>query len=309
MPTSAQRRVIDPILSNVVRGYRHPDHVGMALFPRVFTRVSGGKIIEFGKDSFRLYRTARAPGTVTKRVQFGYQGKPYALENHALEAPVPREHLREAEAVPGIDLGTRATTLVMKTNSLILEEQQASIATNAANYGSGNKVTLSGSDQWNDYANSKPLADIETGREAIRSRIGVYPNVLELSAAVFASLKQHPEITDKIKYTRKAIVTADLLAALLGFEKAVIGGAVYADDDDNFVDAWGKHAVLAYAPTAPSGMEEPSYGYTYTMEDHPLVEQAYWEETTKSWIYGVHYERAPVPSGMDAGYLIQNAVA
>lgn len=309
MPTNAQRRVIDPILSNVVRGYVHPEHVGRFLFPRVPVRVAGGKVIEFGKESFRLYRTQRAPGTATTRIQFGYEGKPYALENHALEAPVAREHLREAEEVPGIDLGTRATMLVMKTNSLILEEQQARIATDPANYGVNNKLTLAGTDQWSDYANSAPIQDIEDGREAVRSQIGVYPNVLEISAKVFKQLKHHPSLVQKIQYTQRGVLTPELLATIFDIPRVVVGGAVYADDSGAFVDAWGKHAVLAYAPEEPSGMEEPSYGYTYTMEDHPLVEQAYWENSTKSWIYGVHYERAPVLSGMAAGFLFQDAVA
>src|SRR5690606_24928298 len=104
MPTLAQRRVIDPILSNVVQGYRHPEHIGHNLFPRVPVQVAGGKIIEFGKESFKLYSTSRAPGTAFKRMQFGYEGKDYVLENHGLEVPVPREHLRDAAQVPGIDL-------------------------------------------------------------------------------------------------------------------------------------------------------------------------------------------------------------
>ena len=122
MPTTAQRRIIDPILSNVVLGYHHPEHIGFELFPRVPVMVSAGKIIKFGKDAFRLYNTSRAPGTVTKRVQFGYADGSYGLDNHALDAQVPIEHQRDAERVPGIDLATGAVNGVMRVNSLILEK-------------------------------------------------------------------------------------------------------------------------------------------------------------------------------------------
>src|SRR5690606_25974123 len=67
--TPQQVRVVDPVLSQVALGYRHPEHVGMALFPRVPVQVSGGQILEFGKESFRLYNSLRAPGAATKRVQ------------------------------------------------------------------------------------------------------------------------------------------------------------------------------------------------------------------------------------------------
>lgn len=308
MPTTAQRRVIDPILSNVVQGYKHPEHVGMALFPRVPVTVAGGKVIEFGKEAFRLYNTLRAPGTATKRVSFGYEGKPYALENHALEAPVPREHQRDAQNVPGIDLATRAINGVMRVESLILENQQASAARAAGNYDANHKVTLAGTDQWNDYAQSDPVGDVKNAKEAIRASTGIYPNVIEISAKVFAVLSEHPAITDKIKYTQTGVVTAELLAAVFDIQTVVIGKAIGFDDAGDAIDLWGKDVVLAYVPPNPSGMEEPSFGYTYTMEGHPLVEAPYWENQSKSWIYGTAYERAPVLSGIASGFLIINAV-
>lgn len=309
MPNLNQRRVIDPILSTVVQGYRHPGHVGMALFPRVPVTVAGGQILEFGKESFKAYSTARAPGGATKRIQFGYLGRPYALENHALEAPVPREHQRDASIVPGVDLGTRAVNLVMQVMSLALEVQQATLATTAANYDANHKVTLSGTDQWSDKTNSDPIGDISAARQAIRASVGLRPNVLELGPAVFEALSNHPQILDRIKYTQRGVVTAELLAAILEIPTVVVGDAITFNDAGVAADVWGKHAVLAYVPPVPSTMEEPSYGYTYAMEGHPLVEQPYWDANSKSWIYGVAYERVPVLSGITSGYLISNAVA
>lgn len=309
MPTLAQRRVVDPILTNVVQGYVHPEHVGMHLFPRVPVNVAGGKVIEFNKESFRLYNTQRAPGTPAKRIKFGYEGKPYALENHALEALVPKEHMREAEQVPGIDLASRSTKLTMDAELLGLEVQQATLATTLANYDANNRVTLSGTDQWNDYSNSDPKADIKAAREAVRSKIGVYPNVMVISAKAFNELSDHPAVLEKIKYTQAAIITPDLLAKVFDLDKVVVGKGVYSDDSGAFVDIWGVHVVLAYVPKSIAGAEQPSYGFTYTMRGHPMVEKPYFEEPIKSWVYGVHDERIPVLSGMEGGFFIQNAVA
>lgn len=308
MPTLAQRRVIDPILSNVVQGYRHPEHIGHNLFPRVPVQVAGGKIIEFGKESFKLYSTSRAPGTAFKRMQFGYEGKDYVLENHGLEVPVPREHLRDAAQVPGIDLASRALNSVMSVTSLTLEKAQADLARNAANYDNDHKVTLTSTDQWDDEA-STPIADIEAAKEAIRASVGVYPNVMEISAKAFAALKEHADLLEKIKYTQRGVVTADLLAVIFDLDKVVVGKAIAFADDGSTIDVWGKDVVLAYVPPSINGREEPSYGYTYTMEGHPLVEVPYWEDSTKSWIYGVGYERAPVLSGITSGFLIVDAVS
>lgn len=305
--TPSQVRVVDPILTTVVQGFRHPELVGMSLFPAVPVMISGGKVLEFSKESFKLYNSARAPGSATRRITFGYQGKPYALTNHALEAPVPREYLRDASVQPGIDLATRAVNLVRRNQLLELEVEQANLALDANQYDANHKVALAGTSVWTDQANSDPSADIETGKEAVRASIGFYPNVCVLSAKAFKALKQHPKILDRIKYTGRDAVTTDLLSTLWDVPTVRVGMAVTANDAGTFSDAWGNHVVLAYVPASPSGMEEPSYGYTYTMEGHPLVEEPYYDNNAKSWIYGVGYERAPLLTGITAGYLIQNA--
>ena len=97
-----------------------------------------------------------------------------------------------------------------------------------------------------------------------------------------------------------------MLAALLELDQVVEGQSMTTNDAGEFQDVWGNYAVLAYVPQSPGGFEEPSFGYTYTMKGHPFVEEPYWENNVKSWIYGVTYERAPVLAGMSAGFLFQS---
>lgn len=305
MQNSKQVRVIDPILTTHAQGYRHPEHVGMVLFPRVRVEVSGGQVLEFGKESFMEYNIRRTPGGNTKRVTFGHAGKPFALVQDALEGVVPREHMRDADAVPGINLGRRAVNNSLNITSLALEREQASMARNAANYDADHKVDLVAA-KWTDDAND-PAADIDTGAEAIRASTGMRANVLILSPAAFKAIRNNAKILDKFKYTTSKSITTDMLASALDIERVVVGRAITAAADGSFSDVWGADAVLAYVPqTEDPNMEEPSYGYTYTMDGNPMVEAAYYDNNAKSWIYPVTYERAPVLSGMTAGYLMQN---
>jgi len=299
----SQARVIDPILSTIVQGYRNADFVGVALFPRVPVAVAGGKIIEFGKEHFLAYQTGRTPGSATKRISFGYQGKPYALENHALEAPVPREYMRDASKVPGVNLGTRAVNLVMRAEGLGLEIQQAALATDASQYGTNNKITLAGTDKFSDDT-SDIFGTFDDAKEAVRSSCGMYPNVALFGPKAFRATKNHAKVVDRFKYTSKDSVTPEMLANLLELDRVVVGKAVKATDAGVMSDVWGNYIVLAYVPAAPSQQEEPSYGYTYTMEGHPFVEAPYWDPSSKSWIYGVTDERSPVLSGIASGFLI-----
>lgn len=64
--TPATARVIDPILTNVARGYANNALIGMSLFPAVPVQQRGGKIVSFGKEAFMTYATGRAPGAMPR---------------------------------------------------------------------------------------------------------------------------------------------------------------------------------------------------------------------------------------------------
>lgn len=309
--TPAQSRVIDPILSEVARGYSNNEMVGTALFPYVPVGQRGGKILSFGKEAFRLYNTGRTPGSNTKRVQFGHESAPFALEQHALEGMVPYEIMEEAAAVPGIDLASGAVMSVQDIIALRLEKAQADLATTAGNYGAGNKVTLSGTDQWSDYGStSDPIDDISAAREAVRTQIGKRPNTVVMGAAVFEKLKNHPKIIERIKYTGRDVATTELLASLFGVREVRVGEAVYENDAGVMTDVWGKFVVVAY--TEKGGIADrgrPTFGYTYRLGGYPIVEVPYEDRSAKSWIYPVTDEVSPVIAGAVGGFLISAAVA
>lgn len=306
----SQARVIDPVLTQVARGYQNAEMVGLGLFPAVPVGSRGGNIIEFNKESFQLYNTQRSPGANTKRVFFGYAGKPYTLAQHALEGMVPWELMGEASAVPGINLGSMAVQSVQDYIAMRLEKAQADIATNAATYAASNKVTLSGTSQWSDYgATSNPSRDIETAKEAIRTQTGRRGNTVLMGAAVFAQVRNHPLIRDAIKYTGRDAATPEQLATLWGVNRVLVGDSIY-NNGSTMVDVWGKFVVVAYTDTAPAQQAgRPTFGYTYRLDGAPYVEEPYNDRNAKSWLYPVTDEVQPVIAGADAGYLISAAIA
>lgn len=309
--TAGQARVIDPILSDIAQGYRNGAMIGMNLFPAVPVAQRGGKIISFSKEDFALYNTGRSPGANTRRVQYGYSNGNYTLEQHALEAVCPWELLQEASQVAKID---QAAIAVRKTQNIIalrLEKAQADLATTAASYQAANKTTLSGTSQWSDYTGtSNPSKDIETAKEAIRAATGKRGNTVIVAAAVYAKLKQHPAIIDRLKYTGRDSVTTDLLANLWDVDRVLVGNAVYTDAAGLMTDVWGKFVVVAYTNIASAqDLGEPSYGYTYRLDGAPYVEQGYQDRNAKSDIYPVTDEVSPVMAAAISGYLISAAVA
>ena len=308
--TPGQARVVDPILSAVARGYRSPKAaVANVLFPIVTVGLRAGRIISFGPDDFKLVNSARAPGANTKRIQFGYAGENYSLVDYRLEGAVPNELQEEASNGPGIDLSSNAVRRVQNTMALEREKQAADLARNEARYGAGNKETLSGTSQWSDPA-SDPFTDIMDGKESIRAKIGERPNVLTLGPKVLTALRTHPKVLDRLSTASdRPPATLQQLQALFELQQIVEGEAVY-HDGSQFQDVWGKDAILAF--TTPASMQEmgsPSFGYTYQLEDRPMVEEGYPDRNANSWFYPVTDAYQPVLAGATAGFLFKSAVA
>ena len=308
MQSAADARVIDPILTTVARKYKHPMCVGDKLFPDVQVAQRGGKVINFNRDDFKKINTARAPGSRTLRVQFGYTGKSYGLVDHALEGKVPLELIQEANAVPGINLASVAVDGASKIIKLGKEIAQATLATTAANYDVNNKVTLSGNSQW-DHAESDPTTTIATAVAAVRKATGMRPNTVVMGGEVFDIVKVNVKILERIKYTSREAATPELLATLWNVKHVYVGDAIYTDDKGQSKGVWGDHVVVAYTAVGTMQMGEPSFGYTYQLMDYPTVEMPYFENNERSWMYPVceAYEAQIV--GKDAGYLISDVLS
>lgn len=311
--TSSQARVIDPVLSAVARATAmQAGMVADILFPIINVGARGGRVISFGAEDFRLVNSARAPGSNTKRVQFGYSSSNYALVDYSLEGSVPIELLQEGQAVPGIDQASMAIRKVRALMALEREKQCADLALNAASYAAGNKVTLASTDRWDQYAEaaSDPIADIQAAREAVRSQIGMRPNVLTLGPKVLTALRSHPKILDRLS-TASDRPPASLaqLAALLEIDRVVEGGAIY-NNGTAMVDVWGTFAHLAYTtPASLAEMGSPSFGYTYQLEGYPVAEEQYYDRNSKTWYFPVTDARQPQLVGAPAGFLFTTAVS
>lgn len=302
-------QVVDVILSTHARGYRNAENISHLLFPRVTVPNRQMRTLKFGKESFRMLNTKRAPGSDKKRIQYGFASDPVGLVQDALEATVPIEHQEEAGSVPGVDLASGAVEMVLDALDLGLEYECAQMVRNAANYAASNKVTLTTTARWTDPA-STPKADIKEAKEVIRRMTGRYPNTLILGPNAANALTDHQSIKDQFKYTSADSITLDMLARALQLKRVVVGEKVYlpeaSGDDVPADDVWGDDAILAYVPEG-ANYRLPAFAYTYELSGYPQVNKPYFEERNDSWVYPMKTERRPIIVGADAGFLFTNA--
>ena len=254
-------RVIDPVLSALAIGYSNPEYIADELFPMARMSKEAGKIPKFNQDHFKLYNTERALRARSNVMQPSDRTFiDVALDEHDLSVPMDYREGQEAD----FDLESSNAVIATEGIALRREYMAAALAFNAANYAASNKITLSGASQFTS-AGSDPIGVVEVGKEAVRKRTARRPNKLVMGATTYSILKNHAQMLERIKYSQKGIVTADLMAQLFGVDKVVIGQALWVDDAGNPFDIWGDSMLLTYSrPATPNQQRsyyEPNYGY------------------------------------------------
>ncbi len=100
----------------------------------------------------------------------------------------------------------------------------------------------------------------------------------------------------------------EILRQLFGFEKMLIGDAVYSSDTGTFTDMWNDNAILAYIPSASNQVSrsyyEPSFAYTLRKKGMPIIDT--YEENSKVEIVRSTDIFIPKIVGSEAGYLIND---
>lgn len=271
-PTASQVHINQP-LTNISIAYIQDENMFIAdqVFPNVPVQKQSDRYFTYDREYwFKSEAEKRAPGTESAGSGFKIDNTPtYYADVYSVHKDIDDQIRANADAPINMD---RDSTEWVTQQLLILREK---IWVN--NYFAdgiwgtqydGVSASPSAGEflQW-DQANSTPIEDITNRAVEVAELTGFKPNVLVLSPYVFNVLKNHADIIDRIKYTQRGMVTADILAGLFEVDRVLVAWGVEnvaaegATGDYNFI--FGKHALLAYANPTPS-LLRPSAGYTFS---------------------------------------------
>lgn len=302
----AALRVQDPVLTKLAQGYHNLELIGEVLMPTVEIDKEAGKIPKFGRLAFRLPSTVRnLRGTSNRLDPEDITAIDVALEEHDVEYAI--DYREENEAI--FSLRQFALYTTQDVIALGREKEVATLALDESKYDSGNKVTLSGTSKITSKQ-ADIFAMFDTGIRAVKRAIGRKPNVCVIAGDVWAALKEHPAVIEKLKYSQVAIVTPEVFAKLIGIDTVKIGEAVY-EESNQLKDIWSDAIVLAYV--APRSTErkgtvyEPSYGYTVRRQGGLFVD-TYKENGGKLEVIRTTDIHKPHLLGASAGYLIKGCL-
>ena len=303
-------RVVDPVLTNLATGYTNEQFVGDQLMPFVLVDKEGGKIPLFGKEHFKVYSTERALRAKSNRINPEDIGEvDVALDEHDLEYPI--DYREEAEAA--FPLQVHATSRVVEGIRLRHEAMVASMTQNPANYPTGNKIALSGSDVFTD-PDSDPEGVVDDAKAAVRNKVVKEPNTMVIGYKSWRAMKRHPALKAILSDTRSRLVQLADLREIFEIENIVVGKGIYTTDAGVVTDLWGGNLVLAYVPTAAPAAAgdapvrsayEPSFGYTLRKKGNPVVDTRT-EDGKLEIIRNTDIFR-PYMLGAEAGYVVTGA--
>lgn len=304
-------RVVDPVLSALATGYSNASFVGDQLLPFVYVDKEGGKIPVFGKDAFRVYATERALRAKSNRINPEDIGEiDVSLDEHDLEFPI--DYREDAESA--FPLQAHATDRVVEGIRLRHEKMVADMTQNPANYPTGNKIALSGTDVFTN-AGSDPEGVVDDAKAAVRDKIVKEPNTMVIGYKTWRVLKRHAKLKAILSDTRSRLVQLADLRDIFEIENIVVGKGVYATDAGVTADLWGASLVLAYVPPGAPGVAgdapvrtayDPSFGYTLRKKNNPVVDTRT-EDGKLEIIRNTDIFR-PYMLGAEAGYLVTGTV-
>ncbi|KJU85707.1 hypothetical protein MBAV_002095, partial [Candidatus Magnetobacterium bavaricum] len=133
-------RLVNPVLTEIMRGYQQSELIGPLLSPIVPVAQEEGSILQFGKDLFKSYNTDRAVGANSNVVMpETMELIPYTLTESDISYTID---YRQRIASVGMDLDIHGAEFTMSVLMLSLEKKIATLAQTPANYANSNKKAL-----------------------------------------------------------------------------------------------------------------------------------------------------------------------
>lgn len=304
---------VSPLLTNVSLAYSNEAYIAEKVFPIVKVKKPTGQIVTYAMDNLRIDESARSQGSRTNEVGHTVTiGAHYEILEHAHKELVTDEEVEDADNP--IKPKTDATQNI--TEKLLVEKEYdistfLNSSSNLTKY-----TTLTSATRWSTPSTSDPITNMRTGRRSVKTYSGKRANILVIAENSYEYLLEHPDIIDRIKYSRVATQQeiANRIAQIFGLDKSLIGEAQYNSGgegaSESLTDIWSHFAVVAYIAAKPK-KKSRTLGHTYTHKAPRVVDSWRGSEGTdrKGWFYRVtdHWDQKAVD--VNCAYLFLTATA
>lgn len=320
----------DPILTNFSVGYQDQALFGERIYPVTPVNTQSGRYRVFDRSNWLIFESRREPGSVANEIYGAkWSEDTFETRERSLQVPIFDEERQQLTSQGGLANATFGGSLqlnpeldatALATRSILLAHELAvsTLVRDVATYAAANKITLSGTSQFDDYtggtaSTSNPVSVIMTGMRAVYAATGRYPNTLAIPSLGQAYIENHPRVVDRFK--NFALTVSDAFRLLTGFDGTILpvdsvyNSANNLDSTVNVASFWGKDIWLGIVDPNP-GLNQFTFGKTFaqTYPDGSTRPTDRWrEEPRKADLVRVSYKYDLKTVAAGAGYLITNA--
>jgi|ERR1041384_2764021 hypothetical protein len=283
--------------------------IGRRLFPLFNTRQQSESYYVFDRENMLNVPTniRRAPSAPYSRSVMKLSDDNYNCREYGHEEPIDDgERDKYASALDADKAATtRATNIIMVNEELRVKALATSNAV----------PTSAAATKW-DAAGGDPIGDIDAIKEIIRKGCGLNANVMSINKDTFNVLKELPAILDKIKYTQRGIVTADLIAAVFGVDTLLVAESVIngAAEGQTITpnDIWGDDVIVAHVESAQD-LKAPNFGRTFSWvaQSGPggVIVESYRQDEIKSDVFRARNFVDEKLVGAECGYRLSDVLS
>ena len=304
-------------LADVSIAYKNRNYIADRVFPLIDNVPLDAKIARYLKGAwFRDEAGIRGPGSRAKRGGYPTDFISLAVQEYAFAKEVTDEDKEIALMQGAAPLKPDQDALEFCSDKIDLKKERLVANMILTGTWSGIAAGEDAGGLWAAGGGNTFLADVRARKEYIRSQTGMVPNVMWIDYGTYNSLKEESTVLDKIKYTEKAILTKDLLAAIIELDEVIIGEAVLSTavekkDGTDFTasNIWeknaGKGSAFLYFRPRAAGLKTPSAGYQCRTKINgaPRRVMTWREEAEHQDVYEVAERTQLLQVGADLGFL------
>jgi len=287
MPMGTGNFHISKALSNVATKYVNSEMIADKVFKTMKVK-NETDLYYIWKRDFRLPQSGRANGAPANQENWGVTTSSYTCSEQALAETLTDRDMQNTDS--GIQL--QADTVEFLTDKLLMTKEKMLADLLFTTTASGNNVTLTTATSWAyNTTTSSPIQDINSATSVVRIASGVEPNKLVMGDEVYIKLRNNQNVYERIKYTERAILTKELLAALFDIDEVIVGKAIYDSAQESIPTAiesitsmWGNAAWLGYINPS-SGRKALTAGLT--LESRGFQVKSWREEKLAGNVYEV----------------------
>ena len=313
---------VDPALTAIAVGYRNPDYTLIAPQVLPYTAVPEER---FKYTEYPLSESFSVPANLqvgrmgqVPRVEFTAQQKTGEVDDWGVDTIIPQSDIdaaaRQRNLMGGsFDPRARATEGLTDIVDLGHEVRAAKLVFNVASYSPTRCITLSGSSQLSDYANSEPLLVFDN---AMAGTLVFKPNTAVFGDAAWRKIRAHPHLVNAVRgnLSDKGRITPEEFAALFGLRKVLVGeswlNTAPKGQEPHLEQVWGPHCAFLHLATNPTTEKTITFGYTARLGTR--MAGSYQDPSIGlqgATIVRVGERAKELIIAPDVGYFIQNAVA